>query len=335
MEHGERASWIDAHANRDDVCEMLAFLASVYPMHNGLCDAARLLADTSVFNKPAHSRPIETIASYYYFIDGGGGGTGTAMRTLSDELDSRYRSVAIVESFESPWASETSPQNQEGVIALDTLEGSRFEKLMHALDATGADVLVYHAWYDANLLWDMCLVHILGKQFVVNAHGIFTHFLAAFDGTPGHWYDWSAFVMVPLAYRLSDAVVCQSQVGRSFFSKFCTRSFAIPHDLPEPYSELTKQPRTRSEASCNLLWVGRIEPYKHPEDALSILQKIKHTMPKATLIMVGHSKAKSTNGSCATRPTGSASPIRSNSQGFNQTFPDITLMQMLCSAPAR
>ena len=287
MERNERVSWIDAHANRDDVCKMLGFLATAYPYHDSLCDAACLLAETSSFGTSPQARPIKVVASYYYFIDGGGGGTGTAMRTLSNNLDSHCRSVAIVETFNSPWADEAPPQNKEGIIALDSLEGNHFERLAKALEIANADVLVYHAWYDGNVLWDICLAHALGKRIVINAHGIFTHFLAAFDGTPGHWYDWSVFALVPLAYRLSDAVVCQSQAGCSFFSKFCAQSFAVPHDLPEPYSGFCRHARTRTGQSCNILWVGRIESCKHPEDALEVLKKTQEVIPSATLTMVG------------------------------------------------
>ncbi|MBP3866748.1 MAG: glycosyltransferase, partial [Eggerthellaceae bacterium] len=85
-------------------------------------------------------------------------------------------------------------------------------------------------------------------------------------------------------------VVSQSQTNRLFFSKFNPRSFAVAHELPQEYRTLLDKPREcRAGADAKLLWVGRLDPYKHPEDAVEILAGVRKSVPEATLTYVGKS----------------------------------------------
>ena len=290
LERGERVELLSNAVESGSVCQVLDFLRDWYPDVGSQADVASLLADVPDFAPMVPLEGIETVAAYYYHIDGGG--IETALRSLAKNVGVTSKSVVIAESGASEWTDGDDAESEiagASVVSLDWFEGKgRFDKLKAALDEVRPDVLVYHAWFDENLLWDIALCHACGVRVVLNVHGVFSHFLEVTDGRRYSWSDGRLFASVAMAVRLCDAVVGQSQTNRLFFSKFNPRSFAVAHELPWEYRALLDKPRSR-QTSAKLLWVGRFDPYKHPQDAVEILAGVRESVPEATLLYVGKS----------------------------------------------
>ena len=292
LDKRKRIEMLDRSVLSGDFCAVLDFLAKQYPDPASQFEASKILLQVESLAPSAIGEPVEVIAAYYYHIDGGG--IESALRTLADDLGQGYRSVVLTESGESAWADgsqhgDSKQIDNAVIISLERYaDASRFERLKQALEEIRPDVLVYHAWFDENLLWDIALCHACGVRVVLNVHGVFSHFLEVSDGQRNPWSDGRLFASVPAAARLCDAVVSQSTTNQMFFSRFNPRSYAIAHKLPQVYEELLVQGR-EAEGSAKLLWVGRFDPYKHPEDAVDILARVRASVPEATLTYVGKS----------------------------------------------
>ena len=290
LEPDERKNLIAEHLSPEHLCSTLDFLSKNYPDLASQRRIAQMLEGMAVTSR---GNSIDgPIAAYYYHIDGGG--IETALRTLAESIGGTRRSIVLTESRENAWTNDESPHpdqqlSKSCVIALSDYAGSsHFEQMKAALDEIKPYALVYHAWFDSNLLWDAVLCHALGIRFILNVHGVFSHFLEVSDGLRNPWSDGRLFASVPAVVAFCDAVVCQSNTSRSFFSHFNPHAYAIAHELPPQYKTALKRPNT-PPGNADIVWVGRFDPYKHPESALDILAEVKKRIPEATLTYIGKS----------------------------------------------
>ena len=291
----ERIALLSNSITPDSICTTLAFLNEAFPDFGSQCEAARMLELTGKIGPlAAPDKPIETVAAYYYHL--AGGGIETALRSLANDLGRDRRSIVITEDGPNEWTgdaggSEKMAIENARIVSLGNAEGTNhFERLKSLLEREHIDVLIYHAWFERNLLWDIALCHACGVRVVLNVHGVFSHFLEVSDSQHNPWSDGRLFASVAHASRLCDAIVSQSDVNRQFYAHFNPRSYAIPHKLSEPYASLVNHARSYEAApTVNLLWVGRFDPYKHPEDALDILARVRKQLPETTLTYVGRS----------------------------------------------
>ena len=292
LDRQERIDLLVRNASPTGICALLEFLSDRYPDPGSQLEIARLLLEVDALSSVGSDSEIGTVAAYYYHIDGGG--IESALRTLAESVGETCKSVVVTESDESAWTDGSREDGGQdiantSVVSLSRFDGqNRFEKLKQALNEIRPDVLVYHAWFDKNLLWDVALCHACGVRVVLNVHGVFSHFLEVSDGQRFPWSDGRLFASVPSAARLCDAVVSQSKVNQQFFSRFNPRSYAVAHKLSDRFEQLASQSRERA-VEAELLWVGRFDPYKHPEDAIDVLAHVRESVPNATLTYVGKS----------------------------------------------
>jgi glycosyltransferase involved in cell wall biosynthesis len=109
----------------------------------------------------------------------------------------------------------------------------------------------------------------------VHTHGSCTHVIA---------HDSEDDYALPIAYRLSDAVVCLDDMDRAFWSQFNARSFTTVNRSSFSTSEVAAAPL----ASHKIIWVGRMSmDEKRPMDAIEILSRVRLSVPDARLEMVG------------------------------------------------
>ena len=285
LDDGRKVQLIDEHARPETVCQLAAFLAGEYADPSRRAQAARLLARTRLFSEGADPREITCIASYYYCISGGG--IETSLVGLADELGKDMKSFVIANRADGSFANGTGESALQDVVFIGDERGvGRFEKLAFALTENGANALVHHAWYDRDLLWDVLLCRALGVKTILNVHGVFSHFVEVSGAEFHEWDDGRLFASVAYTAALCDAVVSQSAVNKQFFSHFNNRSYAIPHKLPPRYVDALDEPRIPPEQPT-ILWVGRFDDYKHPEDAIDALSMVRGTVPDAHLVFVG------------------------------------------------
>ena len=194
--------------------------------------------------------------------------------------------------------TERQPQREKGewssavpVECIGQLSGeARWDALRRCVQRSHVDVFVHHNWCNTNLLWDILLLKCLGVKVVLNVHGLFAHFAYANNGTRGEWNDGGKFAAVPMVSSLCDAVVCETHVNKRFFGFFNERTYAIPNVLEERYRmEAPGDGVERSKRANTVLWVGRFDDLKRPDEAVRVIAKVKRTIPDARLLIVGES----------------------------------------------
>lgn len=142
--------------------------------------------------------------------------------------------------------------------------------------AKACDLLVYHAWADPMILFELLAVRSMGVRFLVHTHSVFT--MPLLERTM-----LDRFMCLPDVYALADGVVTLSEVDRLYWSQVNARVYATVNPL-------TYDPKTTPVSPLSgrtILWAGRISPEKRPMDAIAIMQHVTAHVPDAKLIMLG------------------------------------------------
>lgn len=222
-------------------------------------------------------REVRTIGLYYFKLSGGGAEKVT--RSLAGMLlGEGYRVVLFCDAL----APQGCVPHGAALVRLPDLRTTnpgnylrRGHVLQEALRRHKVDLLVCSQWQSHCLEWDQFVTKALGVAFVVHTHGSCTHVIA---------HDSEDDYALPIAYRLSDAVVCLDDMDRAFWSQFNDRTFTTVNRTSFSTSDVPAAPL----ASHKIIWVGRLSmDEKRPEDALEILSRVRLTVPDARLEIVG------------------------------------------------
>lgn len=150
----------------------------------------------------------------------------------------------------------------------------RVRRINEIISNEKIDVMIYHAWNTTMLLWDMMSIKAAGVSCLVHCHSIFTYrLLSASD----------YFSDKPKVFGLADGIVCLSETDACFWKKFNSRVFQVLNPCTMDINNV--EPSTLELK--NILWVGRLSPEKHPEEALYILRKVVKQIPNIKLKIVG------------------------------------------------
>ncbi|WP_165171946.1 glycosyltransferase family 4 protein [Adlercreutzia sp. ZJ242] len=231
---------------------------------------------------------IAAVGSYYYALSGGG--IESTLASTSHALSSLgIRSIVIANALDGSPSPDCLSLDLASLSTLPDLERSiaRFQRLRSALVQSRTDALIHHAWFDTNLLWDLLLCKKLGIRFLLYVHGVFSHFLCVSDGDSHAWNDGRLFASVPALCKYADGVICGAQPSALFFSFFNHNAVFIPNATPASLSKVEKRLSPPSEDV--LLWVGRFDIFKRPEEALRIAKLVFDSRPNARLVYVGAS----------------------------------------------
>lgn len=290
MSDDERIALVERHANPTDILDLISLLASAYPDAGSQVRAAQLLARCPSFAPRPCVQPARRVASYYYQLSGGG--IESSLITLTTELGKSRAAFILADRIVGSFATETEETTQADRIAqdqlvlLETCGDTHAAALKEALITREIDTLIHHAWCDRQLLWDIVLCRVLGVRIVVFVHGAFSHFVDVSDASFEEWNDGRFFSSITQALSLADAVITLSELNRRFFSVFNPQTYTVVHRLSAPYRDALTLPRTAPDVPT-ILWVGRFDPYKHPEDALEVLAQTRLSIPDAQLLYVG------------------------------------------------
>ena len=240
---------------------------------------------------------VKSVAQYYYRL-----GNGGAERVVA-ALSSMFRSMEKQSTVFVGCEPDADSYLLEDEVHLEVLPEClneypdpcvirhRMERLKCCLSEFSVDAYVCHQWVSPQSIWDLLLCKALGVRFILVAHGVFSFSLANLLHQAHFW-------TMPYEVALCDAVVCLSETNRFYYSKFNSNTFSLPNPL---YEELRAMLRSSSKA-CDgerpipsryyptILWVGRFEPGKHPEDAINAFKIIVEAHPNARLLMLGKSE---------------------------------------------
>lgn len=225
------------------------------------------------------------IATYYHKLSGGGveGVLGNLLR-----LWHRMGYKVLLFLDEEPTSEQLSTAQIDSYCVLPALTSSpescfrREEVFAHALTVFPVHMLVYHAWVDKALPWDLMTCKANGVRVVVHCHGIFSHYTLTSD---------PYFSSMPAIYSQLDGIVSLSQVDASYWGMFNSNVHVTinPTDI-----NLDDYPFV--DASCHkghdLLWLARVAPEKGPIETIEAFKHVVHKIPDATLTMVGSASSR-------------------------------------------
>lgn len=220
------------------------------------------------------------IGMYYHKCVGGG------VERVIEYLNKLYRSmgleVVLITDIQGPedkilYAVDGRTRRRAIPNAGAGCSGCYIERA-HALEdiveQEHIDVLIYHAWNTGLLLWDMLTAQSLGVSVLVHCHSVFS--IRCMLGQ-------SYFGVLPWVLAVADGLVCLSEVDYAFWSMFNGNV----HHVINPLNSAMLEGMPAQLDTNIILWAGRLEPEKRPQDALRIFAKIYTAVPDACLKILG------------------------------------------------
>lgn len=222
-------------------------------------------------------RTCKTIGIYRHSM--GIGGTETVILALIDLWKKMgYRIVLLTDR--PPQDDEYSiPDDVDRVILPDfnALNGDtyvvRARALAESLRTRDIDVLVDNQWMGRCLIWDMLVTKALGIGFIIYAHGNFSLLFRK----------WPLEIQQPIMSRIADAIICLNVMNAHFWSEFNNHSYALPNPLTHDLASFEKSNLNNND----IVWIGRFDLVKHPEDVITIMSKVTTRIPTARALLVG------------------------------------------------
>jgi glycosyltransferase involved in cell wall biosynthesis len=220
---------------------------------------------------------VKTVGLYYFRLAGGGAEEVTCS-LASMFLREGYRVVLLCDIL-PPVGSIPPGAALVRLPDLGTTNPDNYLRRGHVLEEAmrrhKVDLFICSQWQSHCLEWDQFVIKALGIAFVVHTHGSCTHIIA---------HDSEDDYALPIAYRLSDAVVCLDDVDRAFWSLFNKRTYTTVNRSSFSTLDITAAPLV----SHKIIWVGRMSwDEKRPVDAIEILSRVIPAVPDARLEMVG------------------------------------------------
>ncbi len=236
---------------------------------------ARALRDVSF---PEKTGPVRRIGVYYHSLRGGGVQRVAAFQaTLFADMGLKV--TLVTEGSPDPADFPVPASVQRKVIpALDPSSPDTNRAHVSALHriAQDLDLLVYNAWADPLILFDVLALRGAGCRCVIQTHSVFTLPLLE-SGMQDR------FAALPDVYAHASAVVTLSEADAAYWRHACPRVYVTANPLTY-HPEETPVNALRGKT---ILWAGRLSKEKRPLDAIDILAKVVQRVPEARLLLVG------------------------------------------------
>ncbi|MBQ8555580.1 MAG: glycosyltransferase [Clostridia bacterium] len=227
---------------------------------------------------PENTAPVRRIGVYYHNL-----GFGGVQRAAAAQMEAWVRMGYEVTLITASGASADVYAVPEAVrrvqiAAFDhtSPEANRVHVSELQSAAHDLDLMVYHAWADPLVLFDMLAVRSVGCRLLVHTHSTFT--MPLLEPTM-----MDRFQALPDVYTLSDGVVVLSEVDACYWRQYAPRVYTTVHPLPFKPSETP----VNALDGTTILWVGRLSGEKRPMDAIAILKAVHERVPEARLVMLG------------------------------------------------
>ena len=261
-------------------------LSSAY----GGAAVAAALAATDLLQMPAwasalqgldlHLRnaPVKRIAVYYHSLRNGGV-QQTAAALIRLWVSMGYEVTLI--TAQAPTEEDYPIPDRVKRRVIPAFDPANADvRRAHVLElvraAKGCDLMVYHAWADPVILFDLLALRSSGVRFLVHTHSVFTMPLLEPNML-------DRFQCLPDVYALADGVVTLSDVDRHYWQQVNTRVYTTVNPLTFDPAVTPANPLT----GRTILWAGRISHEKRPMDAIAVMQHVLTHVPDAKLIMLG------------------------------------------------
>lgn len=224
------------------------------------------------------NKKIKTIGVFYFRIENGGA-QRVVVQLIKLWVEMGYN-VVLFTDLEATERDYWIPECVNRIIlpkSDDRTRDNYYERaqiLKDSLEKYHIDLLVYHAWINGILLWDMLIAKLLGVPVVIHTHSIFSYLLRNCN---------PFFYKIPYVFSLSDGLVVLSRTDKSFWINFNNYVWQVVN----PISYEIEQEERIEHSQINILWIGRVSPEKKPHDAIRIFKLVHDVIPNTHLLYVG------------------------------------------------
>lgn len=227
---------------------------------------------------PERTGPVRRIAVYYHSLRGGG-----VQRVAAAQLrlfaDMGYP-VTLITASEPTGEDYPLPAGVQRVVIPAMDPASPDANRAHTLGLHGAakdaDLLVYHAWADALLLYDVLAVRLADCRCLIHTHSVFT--LPLMEGSIR-----DRFAALPRAYAFASGVAALSRADAAYWLHAHPRVYTVTNPL-------TFDPASTPVSALSgktILWAGRLSKEKQPLDAVEIFARVARQAADVRLLLVG------------------------------------------------
>ncbi|MBQ8200339.1 MAG: glycosyltransferase [Clostridia bacterium] len=228
-------------------------------------------------------RPVKRIGVYYHSLRGGGvQRTAAALIRLWAEMG---YDVTLVTSSAPTAEDYLLPEGVQRAVVepFDHTSPEKNRAHVGGLQSAAADLdlLVYHAWADPLILFDLLAVRSTGCRLIVHTHSSFT--MPLLEPTM-----LDRFRALPDVYALADGVVTLSEADECYWRHCNPRVYRTVNPLTFDPAETP----VNALAGQTILWAGRFSPEKRPMDAIVVLREVRRYVPDAKLILLGGGDAE-------------------------------------------
>lgn len=224
------------------------------------------------------NKKINTIGVFYFRIENGGAQRVVAQLiklwvemgykvVLFTDLDATERDYWIPECVHRIILPKSDDRTRDNYY-------ERAQILKDSLEKYNIDLMVYHAWLNGILLWDMLIAKLSGVPVVIHTHSIFSYLLRNCN---------PFFYKLPYVFGLSEGLVVLSKTDKSFWKNFNNHVWQVVN----PISYEIEQEERMEHSQINILWIGRVSPEKKPHDAIRIFKLVHDVIPNTHLLYVG------------------------------------------------
>lgn len=224
-------------------------------------------------------REIKTIGTFYYRMYNGG--TEKVVSLLASIWVELGYNVVLFTDEEENDMDYVIPDSVKRIVLKNGCKNTPIQNYKMRADELGKqlqdnciDIMIYHAWQEPLLLWDLMLVKGYNIPFLLYTHGVFA--------TIYHVRDRYANVINDV-YRLCDKIICLTEVSYEYYRMLGCNVSCVQN----PADKALYDVRQSKLDSQDILWIGRISGEKRPEDALEIYKEVAKVIPNAQLYIVG------------------------------------------------
>ena len=218
------------------------------------------------------------LALYYHRLTGGG--VERAMSLLIPIfMKMGYEIVVITQDPPSPNDYEL-PASVKREVIYDYRRTTpdkffyRFQSWREIIERNDIGLVIYEAWIEKVLTWDIFFIRLMGTRCLIQTHGIASYAVIR---------DWNWWAQLIDTYRLAESIVVLSEANRFFWSAYHDNVYYVPNPVGRELTEIKCEPKHNHV----LIWVGRLSMEKRPWLAIEIMAEVVRQVPDAKLLMVG------------------------------------------------
>ena len=155
---------------------------------------------------------------------------------------------------------------------------SRLEEFKYYIEKYKIDLFCTHQHFGPfPQIFQILFLKLLKIPTIVELHGIFKVYF--FNSS------------IPKIYRLADALVVLSRVNKAFWKNLGCNAYYIPNPIPLELMK-NKSSKNLKQNKKNILWIGRIDYDKKPQDIIPIMKEVVKYIPDAKINVVGKPENK-------------------------------------------